>query len=99
MERFSPKLITFLGFIERTVKPIMEFDNFNDEILERFVFDHNENLKRSIHFLNTNDGSYGKIRIYDLRHCMMAIDQAIGLKNIKPIPEYESHNISRKYGR
>jgi len=99
MERFNPQLITYLGFIEGNVPPIAQLDHFNDALLERFVFDHNENLRRSIDFLKNNDGSYGKIRIYDIRHCLIAIDQAIGIKNIKAIPEYKSHNISTQYGR
>ena len=99
MERFNPKLITYLGFIERSIKPVKVLDNFSDEILERFVFDHNENLRRSIDFLKNNDGFYGKIRIYDIRHCLAVIDQLVGLENVKGIPDYESRNITRMYGR
>jgi len=66
-ERFNPRLAGYLGFLRATIKPTKVFPHFNDLILERFVFDHNENLTRSIRFLNQSHRlGLGQIRVYDL---------------------------------
>ena len=79
---------------------MVAFDHFDDLVLERFVFDHNENLKTSIAFLKNNDGSYGKIKVYDIGQCLDEIDRLVGgIENIKLNPEYETTRESDKYGR
>ena len=99
MERFNPQLKDFLGFI-MTRKPMVAFDHFDHLVLERFVFEHNENLKTSIAFLKNNDGSYGKIKVYDIGQCLDEIDRLVGgIENIKLNPEYETTRESDKYGR
>jgi len=99
MKRFDTELFDFIEFVYAKIKPIAEFDHFDDVMLERFVFDHNENLKRSLNFLKTNDGSYGKLRVFDIAHILGWLDRAIGLKNIKLNPEYKPHHPFEKYGR
>ena len=66
-ERFHPRLTEFLEFVRTHIKPLKVFSHFNDVLLERFVFDHNEQLLRSIRFLNqARVHGYGELRIYDL---------------------------------
>lgn len=62
-KRFDPKLEEYLGFVMTRVKPWKVFPHFNPVILERFVFEHNENLKTSIAFLDEYHKD-GQIRIY-----------------------------------
>jgi len=99
--RFSTKLHSYLGFIDEHVKPVMVIDNFNKTLLERFVFDHNEHLLRSISFLKENDGLYGEIRIYDIKQCLYVMDKMIGLKEIisKLNPDYKTTRQTDAYGR
>lgn len=66
-ERFNPKLKGYLRFIQTGVKPLKTYPHFNHLVLERFVFDHNENLRRSIRFLQLAEKQgLGQIRVYDL---------------------------------
>jgi len=68
-ERFNPRLTGFLEFIRTRIKPLKVYPHFNDVLLERFVFDHNEQLLRSIRFLNqARVQGYAELRIYDLSH-------------------------------
>jgi len=74
--RFYPKLEDYLGYVTQFVKPIKVFSHLNPVMLERFVFEHNENLKRSIDFLALDNKELGTIRIYDIEAC---------LRNILPV--------------
>ena len=66
-ERFHPRLTGFLEFVRTRIKPLKVYPHFNDVLLERFVFDHNEQLLRSIRFLSqAHTQGYGELRIYDL---------------------------------
>ena len=70
-QRFHPRLEGYLEFIRERFKPVEEYSHFNDAMLERFVFDHNENLARSIRFLKISKddvkfGGFGVLRVYDL---------------------------------
>ncbi len=66
-ERFNPRLTGFLEFVRTRIKPLKVYPHFNDVLLERFVFDHNEQLLRSIRFLNqARVHGYAELRIYDL---------------------------------
>ncbi|HOY10834.1 MAG TPA: hypothetical protein PLB05_12285, partial [Candidatus Omnitrophota bacterium] len=66
-ERFNPRLTGFLEFVRTNIKPLKVYPHFNDVLLERFVFDHNEQLLRSIRFLNqAHTQGYAELRIYDL---------------------------------
>lgn len=69
-QRFSLQLFGYLEYIKRSVQPIQVFSNFSDVMLERFVFEHSENLLRSIRFLNAakkDEFAPGKIYVYDVR--------------------------------
>ena len=71
--RFAPPLINYLEFIRSRVPPTKVFAHLNRLMLERFVFDHNENLRRSIEFLKNADNSSGAIQIYDVRQCLILL--------------------------
>ncbi len=65
-ERFHPELRGYLGFIVKNLKPVKTFPHFSDVMLERFVFEHNENLRRSVRFLQlSKQRGFGRLRIYD----------------------------------
>jgi len=74
--RFYPELEDYLGYVTQFVKPIKVFPHLSPVMLERFVFEHNENLKRSIDFLALDNKELGTIRIYDIEEC---------LRNILPV--------------
>jgi hypothetical protein len=81
-QHFNPQLMSYLGFIVEHFVPMMTSDNFNESLLERFVFEHNENLRRTVAFLKQNDGTFGQIKVYDLSLCLAVIDRLIGIKTI-----------------
>ena len=74
-KRFTRHLENYLGFVASHVKPMQVFPHLNRVMLERFVFEHNENLKRSIDFLNLRDQNPGEIKIYEVKSCISAILQ------------------------
>ncbi len=75
--RFTEDLENYLPFFQFNVKPINVFEHLNQVMLERFVFEHNENLRRSIKFLNSSDSHLGEIRIYDIKQGLTEISQWI----------------------
>lgn len=76
--RFQLPLRSYLGFIERQVRPIKVFDHFNPVLMERFVFEHNENLARSVRFLSQSDPGLHQLRIYDVKQCLALMSRVIG---------------------
>ena len=72
-KRFEPPLINYMAFMTKHIRPVKSFSHFNKVILERFVFEHNENLRQSIKFLAQDDRSLGTLRIYDISHCLETI--------------------------
>jgi len=84
---FEPKLEGYMNYVWRAVPPIKVYDHFGPLMLERFVFEHSQNLSRSIRFLRLADQrGFGKIRIYDLNQIIagafQALDQSGKYKNI-----------------
>jgi len=78
--RFSQKLTKFFHFLENNVPPTKVYPHFNQHLLERFVFEHNENLVRSRNFLKANNkGEFGQLRVYDLTRCLYAIQKGLNL--------------------
>lgn len=64
--RFLPELANYLGFLRHKVRPQRIYRNFNSAMMERFVFEHSENLQRSIEFLRQNPREhFGAILVYD----------------------------------
>ena len=57
-DRFLPELDGYLGFVLKRIRPVKEYDNFSPIAMERFVFEHSDNLRRSIRFLK--DGGKGR---------------------------------------
>lgn len=78
--RFYPELEDYLGFVTSFVKPRKVFDHLNRVMLERFVFEHNENLKRSLDFLASDHKEFGTIRIYDIEECLRHILPLLRIK-------------------
>jgi hypothetical protein len=75
-QRFSPPLIDFLQFIEDQVPPLMVYEHLKRPLLRRFVLDHNQNLWKSVTFLNgAYRQGYGQIRVYDMGQCLMQLKQ------------------------
>jgi hypothetical protein len=66
-QRFSSKLEGPLQFVRESVQPIKTFDNFNKEILKRFVFEHNEDLDKTLAFLDNDQQHFEQIRIYAIK--------------------------------
>lgn len=64
-ERFEAQLEEHLAFILSNIKPIKEYDHFSSAMMERFVLEHNVNLKRSLEFLKASrSDSYNRLRVY-----------------------------------
>ncbi len=78
--RFGPAMDNYLQFIVSRGRPIKTFSHFNAKMLERFVFEHNENLRRSIAFLKSDTGDLGVLRVYDARDCITLIAFAMSVQ-------------------
>ena len=79
-KRFTPRLRHYLRFITTQVRPIKVFPHFNQKMLERFVFEHNENLATSIKFLQETEQNHGALRVYDIKECIDTINQRISFQ-------------------
>lgn len=67
LRRFVPQLQNYLQYIVDQEPPVAVYDHFNQGMMERFVFEHSENLKTSIEFLKISEGiGAGKLRVYDI---------------------------------
>lgn len=66
-KRFETRLEDHLQFLLTEMTPIKEYPHFSDAMMERFVFEHNEDLRQSLEFLaaNRREG-LGKLRVYDI---------------------------------
>ena len=86
--RFSPRLKGYLSFIHEHVKPIKIYPHFNQALLERFVLEHNENLERSLAFLNQNERHEprGALLVYDVKECLKAMEEVIASQSYKKSP-------------
>jgi len=63
--RFDPQLEEHLEFIVHNIEPIKEYEHFSPAMLERFVLEHNVNLKKSLEFLRlSKNNEYNRLRIY-----------------------------------
>ncbi len=76
-QRFTTPLMDYVGFIRDQVPPLGSFDQLNPALLERFVLDHNEDLGRSVRFLNRKDQDFGKVYVYDLTQCIGIMEKVI----------------------
>ncbi len=68
--KFDPNLENYLGFVNAALVPAKIYPHFNEVILERFVFEHNENLRRSLAFLKERNRGIGTLRVYDVKQCI-----------------------------
>lgn len=73
-KKFEPRLLNYLNFIKHSITPVRTFPHFNDVMLERFVFEHNENLRQSVAFLRqSKEEHFGNLQIFDMKECIEAI--------------------------
>ena len=79
--RFDRRLKNYLQFITSQIKPVKAFPHFHYETLERFVFEHNENLKKSLLFLKSHDNNLGTLKIYDIKICVDEINRRLAARN------------------
>ncbi len=76
--RFTPKLKGYLEFIRHQVNPVQTYPHFAPALLERFVLEHNENLRQSIAFLNMSEANgFGELRVYDIQTCMQYLQRGL----------------------
>lgn len=60
-------LCDYLGFVDRQIAPVKVFPHFNRAAMERFVFEHSDNLAASCKFLSSPDlPKMSTLRVYDL---------------------------------
>ncbi len=76
-KRFSPPLEDYLRYLVRAARPVKTFAHLSPVMLERFVFEHSENLPRSIRFLDQAPPDTGGIRVYDLSEFMQELKPLI----------------------
>ncbi len=76
-KKFTSELGDYLGFVVDNVKPLAVYPHFSPLILERFVLEHNENLKRSLLFLRDHGADAGILRVYSMDQCMLTIQAAM----------------------
>lgn len=74
-KKFTFSLENYLGFVRSSVKPVKVFGHLNRVMLERFVFEHNEDLRQSVAFLNSQRKDLGAIRVYDMREILAQMRQ------------------------
>ncbi|HOW36125.1 MAG TPA: hypothetical protein PL155_06910 [Candidatus Omnitrophota bacterium] len=80
--KFKKPLIEYLDFIEKHIRPVKVFPHFNRTMLERFVFEHNDNLIQSLRFLNRSDRDrLGELKIYDLKTVIGTINRGLAARN------------------
>jgi hypothetical protein len=73
-EKFSLPLRDYLAFIDGNMQPVKTFPHMNKAFLERFVFEHSENLAQSVRFLADKDlEKFATLRIYDLDEAVPAM--------------------------
>jgi|CXWL01.1.fsa_nt_gi hypothetical protein len=75
--RFTTPLMDYLGFIREHIPPVVKLPHLSPALLERFVFDHNENLGASVRFLNRSDEDLGAVYVYDLTQSLEVMQKVI----------------------
>lgn len=83
---FSGDLGGVVGFFDKRVKPLKVIPHLNEAMLERFVFEHNQNLARSIAFMKGDHAQAGDLRIYDFPKGIALLKDLMkekGYKNVK----------------
>lgn len=64
-QRFSLKELDFIAQLRQQGRLIEQIPHMDNALLERFVLDHNQDLRASLNFLS-NAGNHADIFIYDL---------------------------------
>ncbi|MBF0618966.1 MAG: phospholipid carrier-dependent glycosyltransferase [Candidatus Omnitrophica bacterium] len=76
--KWALPLKDYLGFVDQNIMPEKVFMHFNRAVMERFVFEHSDNLFQSIRFLNSGDLARAMtLRVYDLSRVMPVLFQAV----------------------
>ena len=76
---FDGELGGFLRFFDKKVRPLNVFPHMNKTMLERFVFEHNQNLMSSITFLEKATDHAGERRVYDIQQGLELLEKATHL--------------------
>jgi 4-amino-4-deoxy-L-arabinose transferase-like glycosyltransferase len=70
-DKFTKQLKDYLTYIDGNLRPVKTFQHMNEAFLERFVFEHSENLAQSVRFLADKDiQKLSSIKIYDLEEAV-----------------------------
>lgn len=74
--RFDQSLHGFMEFIKQNVPPDKTYTHFSDSLMERFVLEHNESLRRSLSFLKYNkEMKLGGLYVYDIQKIIYLVKQ------------------------
>jgi hypothetical protein len=77
--KFNTVLKDYIGFIDGKMQPVKVFPHMNEAFLERFVFEHSENLADSIKFMAEKDLKKAQsLRIYDLAPAVPVMESIVG---------------------
>lgn len=97
--RFKQQFEGYLDFVDNYVNPTAIYPHFNKILLERFVLEHNQNLRRSLQFLRASKTKdFGLMKIYSVREILTKIVQQKS-KNPRLFNELEgvkNHGIPRQ---
>lgn len=85
-QRFNTELDNYLEFVIKGIRPIKVFPHLDNEVfLERFVFEHNEDLLQSIKFMKVaQEEELGAIRIYDMAPPITNIIKIMSARDSQP---------------
>ncbi len=71
--RFEEPLVDYLQFVSYQVRPRVIYSHFSPAMIERFVFDHNQNLAVSLRFLDGTSRVSRAIRVYNIADILRTI--------------------------
>lgn len=78
--RFSGRLKGYMHLINEKIEPIRTYEHFGPDVLRRFVLEHNENLRRSIIFMDeSQQKQYGMLKVYNLQQCIAVLQRGLQL--------------------
>ena len=79
-KRFHTTLEGYLDPVISYVTPVRTYPHFSRALLERFVLEHNVDLRTSLKFLRfSQKDQYNALRIYDLKDCVFVIHKQLEL--------------------
>lgn len=77
-DKFTRQLRDYLAYVDGNLRPVKTFSHMNEAFLERFVFEHSENLAQSVRFLADKDiEKLSALRIYDLKDAVPVMQRFV----------------------